>query len=701
MSTTNPLYESTLEAAREYVAFGWPVFPLRPRSKKPLIKWEPFQSRLPSDEELIEWFDGTKNGVAIVTGNFANLLVVDDDGHGNTSDTLSVQTRDGRKHLYFQNVEGVRNGVKINGLDYDIRGQGGYVVAPPSIHPDTGTAYAWDNAPSPGEVSDIPEDWLPKESKSPVTRERPSALDGIGEIYEGRRNSHLTSVAGKLRRDGSSEDQILRAIEMENADTCDPQLGIDELKQIAKSVSRYEPWTLKRTEHGLAHRFLKKHAGQFLFHAGAGNTGMWFWYDGTRWTRDTKNRVELSVNNVITGDLLREVANEPDSGEKAQLLKWASASQKAKTIGDVLKISRSHETVAVDDNDLDRENTNLLLNVRNGTIDLHTMELMSHDPSDRITMLSPVWYDPDATSPRWKQFLVEVFKDEELIAFIQRLFGYVVQGGQQEHILPVLWGNGSNGKSTFIETLSKVFGDYKVELPTRIIMRRKMEEAYTGDLLRMRHRRLVTVNESDEGGFIQENVAKGLTGGDPIVARGHYKESEEFLPTHTLFLRSNHKPRVAGVDEGIWRRLLLIPFEQQFSGAGKDITLQAQLSSELPGILNWVLDGVQLYAGRLNPPKIVTEATDDWREDSDEVGQFLTMATYPEGEPPSSGSDVSKRELFKAYAYWKGPRGQIAERIFNDRLRVGHHLEAKRTKAGLIWKGVYLKPEMAPPWEGQ
>lgn len=678
---------STLDAAQEYVSFGWSVIPIKPQSKTPAIgSWKEFQSRLATEAELKEWFGGnSKNNVAIVTGKLSGLAVIDDDGEGlNGTETLTARSSKGKRHLYLKYSEGIRNSAHVNGRKYDVRGEGGYIVAPPSTHP-SGAAYTWQTPPSPAELSDFPTELL-KSSKGKSVSATP-ALEGEGEIQEGRRNSFLTSLAGRLRRRASTEAEILAELGRENEARCNPRLSDGELQTIARSVSRYEPFTFKRTELGNAQRFLDKHSERFLYH---GEMGKWFYYDGRRWVLDHKLRAEARAQQVIHG-LLQEA--EAEVKERQEATKWAARSQRTTMVKAMLDAARSHESVVVDRNDLDTEKVNLLLNLRNGTLDLQTLELKEHDSSDRITMISQVSYDAGAEAPRWIKFLLEVFDDDkELISFLQRLFGYAVQGGQQEHILPVFWGDGSNGKSTFLETVAKVFGDYKVELPIKVVMRRKLEDGYSGDILLMKGRRLVTCNETDEGGLLQENVVKALTGGDAVVGRGHYKASEEFMPTHTLIIRSNHKPRIVGVDEGIWRRVLLVPFTQCFVGANKDIDLGAKLLTELPGILNWILNGVTLYAEKgLDPPKVVREATEVWRVESDEVGIFFDMATYEEGKEPAGAKPVGLRELYKAYQEWKGPRAQIPEKTFNERLRTTRKLVSRKKAGGHVWPGVYLR----------
>jgi len=196
---------------------------------------------------------------------------------------------------------------------------------------------------------------------------------------------------------------------------------------------------------------------------------------------------------------------------------------------------------------------------------------------------------------------------------------------------------------------------------------------------------------------MQENIVKALTGGDTVIARGHYKASEEFVPTHTLFLRTNHKPRILGTDEGIWRRMILLPFVQDFSGDAKDRDLGAKLQTGLAGILNWILEGVRLYAEHgLNPLEKVKAATEEWRESSDEVGQFLDEGTYPEKEVPPASVWATKKELHNAYLRWKGtPRGAIGFAVFNGRIEARGY-EARNTNRGLVWVGICIKPECQP-----
>ena len=206
-----PFFPSTLEAAREYVSFGWSVFPLKPRSKQARVRWKEFQTRLATSWELNRWFWRTTNNIAIVTGKISGINVVDDDGEGLNFNTLTSSTSPGKRHLYVKHHHGIRNSVRVGGKDYDIRGEGGYVVAPPSTHP-SGERYSWNAAPGPDAVQDFPIELQEQRAVLRFAPSRQAEGDGPkrGGAIEARASSYVSKI--DLPEDGAgSDDGTFRA----------------------------------------------------------------------------------------------------------------------------------------------------------------------------------------------------------------------------------------------------------------------------------------------------------------------------------------------------------------------------------------------------------------------------------------------------------------------------------------------------------
>jgi putative DNA primase/helicase len=212
-----------------------------------------------------------------------------------------------------------------------------------------------------------------------------------------------------------------------------------------------------------------------------------------------------------------------------------------------------------------------------------------------------------------------------LQSYIQRAVGYALTGTVREEVVFVLFGTGSNGKSTFRETLHALFGEYALAADASLLTERKITGGATEEIARVRGRRFVAVNETAENDQLNESRVKFITSQDMITARNLYGHFFDFLPTHKTFLTTNHKPIVRGNDEGIWRRLHLIPFTVTISQdkVEKDYR-ERRLIPEMAGILNWAIQGVTAYLQEgLNPPPIVRGATHDYRQDMDAVGQWI------------------------------------------------------------------------------
>lgn len=269
----------------------------------------------------------------------------------------------------------------------------------------------------------------------------------------------------------------------------------------------------------------------------------------------------------------------------------------------------------------------MLANAGSVTIDLATGQTRDNDPRDFITRRLGADYDAGATCPLWRRLLGEWFNDDQaMIEYIARAVGYTLTGDTREQKLFLCHGAGANGKSVFLTTLSRLMGEYAA---SRSFSTFDADERNRvgDDLAGLKGARLVTVIETDEDRRLNEARVKSLTGQDTISCRFLFGEYFNFRPEFKLWIAVNHRPTVRGTDRGIWRRLQLIPFLQSFEGR-EDKQLDAKLRAELPGVLNWALDGLRDWtANGLNPPATVRDATEQYRADSDLLGQWLAACT--------------------------------------------------------------------------
>jgi putative DNA primase/helicase len=354
-------------------------------------------------------------------------------------------------------------------------------------------------------------------------------------------------------------------------------------------------------------------------------------WDEGRWHRDDDGAAMRAAKATIE-EMFAEAAQIDDEARQRALRVFALKSQNAQRLAAMIKLAESEAKVVVAAEKLDADPH--LLGVANGVIDLRTVTWREAERDDYVTKIAGVAFDADATCPCWLEFLDTIFpltaernknQREELIAYLQRVTGYLLTGLTVEEVLLVLWGKGNNGKSTFRETIFALLGDYAVGSDVGLLMTSKQIGGATPDLARLHGRRLVTINETPQHSRLNEARVKFITSHDIITARNLYQEPFDFTPTHKTFLTTNHKPIVRDTDEGIWRRIHLIPFIATIAKESRDRHFrEKKLLPELPGILNWALEGLRSYwRDGLSPPREVIMATKEYRDDMDIIGQWI------------------------------------------------------------------------------
>jgi putative DNA primase/helicase len=404
--------------------------------------------------------------------------------------------------------------------------------------------------------------------------------------------------------------------------------------------------------------------------------GGWLVWDGTAWIPDVDGQIFRLAHE--SADRIADAASEiGDLEERRKALSFAIALRKRRAIESVVTIASTLDEAAIGDPDrFDADNR--LLNVENGILDLRTGSLAPHLPSRLMTRQARVPYEPEARCERWQQFLHEVFADDtDLIEFIQRAVGYSLTADTTEQCLFVAYGPGANGKSTFLDVVSRICGSYCVTSSSDTFMQRKAEAA-TNDLARLRGARVVLSVETGEDRRLDESFVKWTTGGDRVVARFLFKEYFEYRPAFKLWLACNHRPLIRGADAGIWRRIRLIPFTKTFAGDRCDRHLSEKLESELPGILAWAVAGCrQWQESGLGIAAAVRAATKSYKGDMDLFGQFLSDRCVRDDL-----REVAAGEIYAAYKDWAVAAGErpqsqrwlslrLSERGFDSRKRNG------------------------------
>ncbi len=430
-----------------------------------------------------------------------------------------------------------------------------------------------------------------------------------------------------------------------------------------------------------ARYFARLYGDQVRYCAKAGG---WLVWDGRRWKLDDDGSICRLAGQCT--DRIADSANGIDDlDERKKLLSFAIALRKRRGIENVVALAASLEGIAIG-NPERFDADQWLLNVENGTIDLRTGELRTHDRNDLITKLVDIRYDPKAQCARWEQFLDEIFAgDADTIDFVQRATGYSLTGCTREHAFLVLYGSGANGKSSLLGTIGQVLGDYGLSAAPETFVDRQAGSA-TNDLARLRGMRFVSAIETSEGRALAESFVKAVTGGDRISARFLYTEFFDFEPAFKLWLGTNHKPVIKGGDEGIWRRVRLVPFEQRFEGEHCDPDLRVKLDAELPGILAWAVRGCLEWQQRgLKPPASVTDATAAYRSEMDSFAGFLDERCGIEAD-----AHVSAGELYSAYRSWAEGVGEkpLSQKWLSIRLAERGFKNVRQTGGRKRWVGL-------------
>jgi putative DNA primase/helicase len=407
----------------------------------------------------------------------------------------------------------------------------------------------------------------------------------------------------------------------------------------------------RETELGLARRFVRLIGSNFRF---VPATRTWLAWVETHWARAQGGEVERAAKYVVDS-LFIEVMSEPDPDRKRVRAKFALAAQSARAIRNMLTLAETELEIALPPDALDRDGW--LLNFQNGTLELRgTPRLRPHRREDLITKCLPVRYEPGAACPIFLAFLERIFEgNRDLIRFVQRAVGYSLVGAIFDQIILFCWGTGANGKSTLLHALAKLLGDYAATLAAETLLARKADPALAmNDLSTLQGARFVIAVESDMGRRLAEARVKQLTSVEPIKVKRLFADVYTIAPTFKIWIASNHKPRITGTDEAIWRRVKLIPFAVGIPDAEQDPTLGAKLEAEREGILAWAVQGcLDWQREGLAAPEKIREATAAYREQMDSMASFLAERCSVD-----TGATVTATELYDAFLDWSKRSGE-------------------------------------------
>lgn len=720
----NPL----LEAALAYASRGWPVLPVHTPTehgcscrnsactavgKHPRTP-QGFKDATGDATVITQWWSAWPDAnIGLVTGSRSGLVALDiDTRHGGDDtlaelerkygplpDTVRNLTGGGGWHELFAypNVPIKSKADLAPGVD--IRGDGGYIVAPPSLHV-SGRTYEWeiDHAPEDLALAPVPA-WLLTlltSSAHPATKQ-PLRKTVTGSIREGGRNAHLTSHAGAMRRRGMSPEAIEAASLTENATQCEPPLPEEEVRGIARGIRRYPPAAFPEsvdfhfTDCGNAQRLVRQH-GQDLHYVSP--WGTWLIWNGQYWVKDQTGEVVRRAKQTVA--LLHEEAAELQGDQHKALSDHARKSEAEARINAMINLAESEPSIPLMPGQFDAHPW--LLNCPNGTLDLKTGHLHPHRREDCLSKSILVPYDPAAACPLWRHFLARITGDNiALMSFLQRSVGYALTGDTSEQVMVLLYGTGANGKTTFLETIRTLLGSYARTADMSTFLARQ-GDPIRNDVARLVGARFVSAVEAERGRRLAEVLVKQVTGGDTMTARFLHHEFFEFQPAFKLFVAVNHKPVIGGADQALWRRMRLIPFTVTIPEPEQDKELPAKLRGELPGILSWAVQGCQIWqAEGLGFPQEIRDATESYREEMDVLAEFLAESCV---EGPQY--KASAKGVYVAYIAWclENQEKPLSKQAFGAHLRERGLTAKKSTGGRYVWSGLGLRadaPEISGP----
>lgn len=415
----------------------------------------------------------------------------------------------------------------------------------------------------------------------------------------------------------------------------------------------------------------------------------WLCWDSRKWQADNDGEIDRVIDRSVEAmraeAKVYEKSDEENGGDMLKQFKKhfkASRSHKAKK---AVKEESQH-LLPVLPKALDKHK--YAFNTPNGILSLKNGEIVEHDRKYFLTKMSNVEYTDNADCPMWMQFLDDIFAgDKDLIRYIQKSVGYSMTGDTSEQCVFFLFGTGRNGKSTFLDVIRDIMGDYVTNIqPETIMIRSSQGSTINSDIARLKGARIVTTVEPNEGVRINEGLLKQLTGDDTVTARKLYSEEFEFKPEFKLWMTTNHKPIIRGTDTGIWRRIHMIPFTVQIPEEKIDRQLKSKLTREYAAILHWAVEGCLLWQSEgLNMPLAVLNMVKEYRREMDVISAFIEDRCV-EGK----NQYVKAISLYIAYSAWCDANNEYKMSNTKFGIEIAKKYHGERRNSGKYYFGISL-----------
>lgn len=697
--------------------------------------------------------------IGILTGEASGVFVVDVDPE-NGGDitweqlcaqhddepippTLITQTGSGGRHYYFRYPGWHVGNSKPWGREagIDIRGDGGQVVAPPSISGKGSYSFA-ERIESISQLAEAPswildvirEDRLrqygesvgnPHVLPSPVINSYvQAALAGnakaVRDAPKGDRNNSLNKAAWRLGQFGAhgliSEDEAWAALQdaaiaagLDHGETRQTfssgwRSGLSEPADLSNvgMLAEHEWPIFPQDEFGLGDRLVHYRGSDMRW---VEEWGTWMICANGCWHRRSDAEAERMAQDVIR---LLAVTEEPqyaddiEEGQKEspqeRFRAWRIKMRTHAKVAAMVKIARDRPPIRAAAGDFDSRP--MLLSVANGIVDLTTGQLRGHEPGMMLTLQSPTTYDPDLTgrpleetAPLWAAFLARIQPDPSVRDFLQLAMGYSATGSTAEQVMFLHLGPGANGKSVFHDVASHVLGPYSQATPVETLTAKRTDGRVPNDVARMKGRRYLVASEAREGRELDWPLLKQLISGDIVAARFMRAEFFEFRPVGKIHLTANHFPPTDSHDPAIWRRLRVIPWTVVIPPEERDGDLPDKLKREAMGILAWIIEGAVRWwqgpsGGKLLIPDAIKEIERDHRNEQDVITPGVE-AELERVDPPVNRCQVGHRvtEIYQSLKfYWDqlGVEPPTRSKLTRELQKMGFHLAAGKSD-GVRW----------------
>lgn len=688
------------EWALYYAELGLAVFPLAYRNKVPAV--EGGCKVATTEKSKIErwWNQNPRYNIGIATGNKSNGLVVIDldvdknkgiDGyevlrdwqnkHGELPETWQSITGRGGYHYFYKDTITHSNKVGLyEGVD--IRGEGGYIVAPPSVHPN-GNTYEWEQEPKEYEIAqvdDIVNDFF-KGEKQRIDSEHKTNFKVPELIPEGERVDTIVRLIASLRTKGLDDDAIKAAVRVENEKRCNPPLKEKELEKAVfpalkrdwqvnspyynnfnamnENDNKYVNEVLKKlNELNAVERFPMNDRGSadlfatvFMDVSRYNPTKKdWMYYDGTRWVADQEGMRAKRNAKMLADVLVRYSATVflPDD-KRQSYIKYTAGMMNYRSRN--VMVTDAKDLNFFENMELDKDD--FLLNCKNCVLDLSgdQPKALEHSADLLLSKLCNANYNPAATCTLWEKTVNEIMQgDTEKIKYLQKMSGRLLTGDTSEEEFYIFFGATTrNGKSTITELLLYLLGDYATTISPESLAIKANKDSRTAspDIAKLAGTRFVVASEPPRRMLFDSSLVKTLTGRDTVSARFLHENEFQFKPKFKLILNSNYLPVISDKTVFSSNRVKVVPFERHFTEKEQNKHLKEQLQQEIDGILNWCIKGLQLYRKEgLEPPVAVQNATHEYSEDSDKVGKFISECLV------KTNQNLAAKDVYEKYSQW-------------------------------------------------